>query len=304
LIKTLLQQKKPSIKQGLPVKNKTFVIEAFITLLLLSIAVGTRLNLGRANPFLYYESVRPPNDAKPPAISTLPLRNNTVYASNNLSLIYNVSIPESKYSITIYEIRYERDWKDSIACIYHRPMMSPGLWKTEYSYNLSLTEIPDGNRNITFIATATGGYAEGLTAYSFSLETRSVINFTVDTNLPCISSLSVENKTYATHEVPLNFTVNEPVSQISYVLDGQKNVTVNGNTTLTGLTDGLHNVTVYAKDLAGNVGASQTLTFTIAEEPPESFPTTLVAVASAVAVTAVAIGLLLYRKRRQEARQA
>jgi hypothetical protein len=84
---------------------------------------------------------------------------------------------------------------------------------------------------------------------------------------------------------------------VGYSLDGQDNVTVTGNTTITGLTSGLHNVTVCARDEFGNTGASGTIYFTIAKEP-EPFPTTLVATASAASVAIIGIGLLVYFRKR------
>ena len=51
----------------------------------------------------------------------------------------------------------------------------------------------------------------------------------------------------------------------------------------------------YAEDSAGNMGASETLFFTISESP-EPFPTTLV-VASVITVVVVGIGLLFYFKK-------
>jgi predicted phage tail protein len=109
-----------------------------------------------------------------------------------------------------------------------------------------------------------------------------------------------ENITYKAFDVQLNFTVNEPASQIAYSLDGQENVTVDGNTTLTGLSLGEYNVTVYAQDTVGNVGASETIYFNIAEKPePQPFPTTLIIVASIVLlVVVIGIGLLVYFKKR------
>jgi len=125
------------------------------------------------------------------------------------------------------------------------------------------------------------------------------VTFTIDTTAPNVSVASPENITYESFDVPLNFTVNELVSQIAYSLDGQENVTVAGNTTLTGLSPGEYNVTVYAQDLAGNVGASETIYFNIAEEPePESFPTTLV-IALVATVVFVGVGILLYFKKRK-----
>jgi len=110
--------------------------------------------------------------------------------------------------------------------------------------------------------------------------------------------LSPETKVYNRSEVSLNFTVDEPVSQVKYSLDGQNNLTVAGNTTLAELSAGVHNVTVYARDAVGNIGASKTIPFTVANEP-EPFPTTLV-IASAVTVATVGIGLLGYFKKRNQ----
>ena len=82
---------------------------------------------------------------------------------------------------------------------------------------------------------------------------------------------------------------------MGYSLDGQETATVTGNTTLTGLSWGLHNVTVYAKDLFENTGNSDTIWFSIAEP----FPTTLVAVASGASIAIIGIGLLIYFKKRK-----
>jgi len=124
------------------------------------------------------------------------------------------------------------------------------------------------------------------------------VQFTIDTTPPTISVLSIQNATYGATDVDLNFSVSEPVSQVTYSLDGQENVTVAGNTTLAGLSAGAHNVTVYAWDTAGNMGASPTVTFTVAV--PEPFPTALVATASGLSVAAVGLGLLMvYFKKRK-----
>ena len=85
----------------------------------------------------------------------------------------------------------------------------------------------------------------------------------LDTTPPTISIISPENKTYAVSDVPLTFTVNESTSWIGYSLDGQSNVTITGNTTLPGLSDGTYSLVVYAKDLIGNEGSSEMVYFTI-----------------------------------------
>jgi hypothetical protein len=54
--KTLLSQKQPSIKQGLPVRKKTFLTAGFISVLfLIVIAEACFVKFAQANPYLYHE---------------------------------------------------------------------------------------------------------------------------------------------------------------------------------------------------------------------------------------------------------
>ena len=119
---------------------------------------------------------------------------------------------------------------------------------------------------------------------------------------PAVNVVSPEqNMTYAAGDVSLTFTVDRSVAELSYSLNGGANVTVTGNTTLTGLTNGVHNVTVYAADSAGNVGASQTIHFTIApaQSDTEPFSPALVAAASGTAIAVVGACLLVYFKKHR-----
>ncbi len=131
--------------------------------------------------------------------------------------------------------------------------------------------------------------------HSFTLCTN--VTFRVDTVSPHGAITSPENKTYSTSNVTLTFNVNEPVSEITYCLDGQDNITIGGNTTLTVLSYGYHNVTIYATDEAGNTGVSETVYFTIAEPFPKSL---VIATSVSVAVVLVGVGLLLYGIKRKQ----
>jgi parallel beta-helix repeat protein len=111
---------------------------------------------------------------------------------------------------------------------------------------------------------------------------------------PRISILSPVNQAFNESGVSLVFTVNKPVNWMGYSLDGQDNVTVAGNATLSGLTNGVHNVTVYAKDTFGNVGASETVSFSV--EVP--FPATLV-IAPVAGVAVIGAVLAIYFKKRK-----
>ncbi|MCJ7560388.1 hypothetical protein MUO79_07190, partial [Candidatus Bathyarchaeota archaeon] len=118
---------------------------------------------------------------------------------------------------------------------------------------------------------------------------------------PAVHVVSPENKTYAVTSVPLTFTVNKPPVWLGYSLDGLDNVTVTGNTTIAGLTSGLHNVTVYAKDAFENTGTSETITFSIAKET-ETFPTTWIAIAAAT-IAIGSVSLAAYHTKRKNKKQ-
>ena len=118
--------------------------------------------------------------------------------------------------------------------------------------------------------------------------------FGYDTVPPEVQIGSPASQTYNESKVSLVFTVGEPVSWMGYSLDGQDNVTITGNTTIDGLTNGVHNVTVYAKDTFENVGASETFSFSV--EVP--FPITLV-VAPVASVAVVGVVLAIYFKKRK-----
>jgi hypothetical protein len=129
------------------------------------------------------------------------------------------------------------------------------------------------------------------------------INFTVVVPEPVI--VTPENMIYNESSVPLVFTVDTSAAAwIGYSLDGKERVTITGNTTLTGLSNGEHNITVYANDTLGNIYASHTVNFTVALPlVTKPFPTTTVAaVSGALAVVVLGIGLLVYFKKRNHAR--
>ena len=113
---------------------------------------------------------------------------------------------------------------------------------------------------------------------------------------PEIKSVSPENKTYNSSSVSLIFTVNKPVNWSGYSLNGENNVTIAGNTTLSELPNGAHNITVYATDQFGNTGASDTVYFNV--NVPEPFPIAPVA-AGITSAAVVGIGVLIYFKKRK-----
>ena len=272
-----------------------------ISVLLFSAVAGTQLaNLAAADPLIEerYESPpivsihSPANGAHADSVMlNFTVTKSEDWLSTPISFSYE---PGSGLSQKLVSVSFHIDGKFYGSVVPNSNLSSP------FNYSLYLTNLTDGSHTLVVRADSTGVVRNWISSTVYSVPIDSVfatVNFALDSTPPNVSFLSVE-KAYTTSEFPLNFTVNESVCKISYVLDGQENVSVSGNTTLANLTYGEHNVTVYATDNVGNIG-SETITFTIEEREPEPFPTTLVVLASVATIAVVGIGLLFYFKKRK-----
>ena len=288
------------------------IIIAVIISLLLANSVFVEVSLVQANPNPIAGIVPPDSDTYPPIISISSFENGTFLGTRNISMNVTVSIGESKTATSrlIKEVYYDSDWETN-STILKAPKYSTDLDyydqlgfihhvnDSSLQFNVAIVNISDGEHTVTFYATEVGAYP---LMEAFTIVNSASLHFTIDTIAPAISDLSVENATYKTSDIPLSFNVNENVTQTSYCLDNQGNVTFIGNTTLTGLTEGMHSLVVYAKDTAGNIGASETIDFSV--DVP--FPTTIVVVASGASIAIIASGVLVYwkkRKRNDESRK-
>jgi hypothetical protein len=275
-------------------KKTALTLTLILALLCSAVATLQHISLAIANPDMGL--YRP----DPPVLIVQSPRYNTTYYVNAVLLNLTAITPYPRIGLTkITEISYNFDGQVVT------------LWNLA-DYSLQPTQ-----QFTILLNTSTGPHTLQVNIHSestysaspkcsdsrdsiFPMEVSQTIPFTVVAGAfppPSVSIASPENKTYDTFEVPLNFTVNEAGSQITYSLDGQDNVTAVENITLTGLSYGEHDITVYATDIAGNIGASETITFTVAKEP-EPFPTAIVAVIVA-SVAVVGAGLLVYFKKRR-----
>jgi len=169
------------------------------------------------------------SDLVPPIISIISPENKT-YALADVPLVFTVSEATSWMGYSL-----------------------DGQANATVSGNTTLLGLFDGVHTITVYANdADGNIGHSNTVY-----------FVIDTVAPKIEIVSPENKTYATDSVSLSFEVDEETSWMGYSLDGQANKTITGDTTLPGLSDGMHSLVVYASDIAGNIGFSDTVYFTI-----------------------------------------
>jgi parallel beta-helix repeat protein len=153
---------------------------------------------------------------------------------------------------------------DIVIQSWQQPVSGPTVigWAT---YNV----IGTGNGNISIIKNSHFGKLE----WSKPPEELYRANFantlngsvTVSTTTPNITILSPTNNTsYYKINVSLNFTISNNASQISWIgysLNNTLNITIPGPVNLTGLANGWNNVTVFANDFTGIMGASNTTYF-------------------------------------------
>jgi hypothetical protein len=286
-------------------KIKALALTVILALLFSAVAGRQLVNLGTANPWMGTDWVSPADYTKPPTLTITYPQKNMVYNSNNVTLSFNAHVGGAERYVRLMQVYYKTDWEQNETYVYNNEGINipydPNAI-TEFSCNMNLTGIPEGKHYITVHAVEWGAYIDDLFVHMFSINGSSSVNFAIDVS-PSVSILSLVNKTYDLSDVPLHFTVNEPVSQIAYSLDGKENITISGNTTLTGLANGDHNVTVYATDETGNTGASQTIYFNIdVPEPPpyNTYLPILTTLAAVIIVAVVGVGLLVYFKKRNK----
>ena len=161
-------------------------------------------------------------------------------------------------------------------------------------YNLDGTNRSLTDQNVTLTQLSSGEHT--VTVYVFdeagNIGSSETICFTVDSP-PTVSLMFPENETYYRTEIGLNYAISESVSEITYCLDGQENVTIDGYAVLTELRNGRHTITVYATNENGNTGASETINFTV----KSTFPILFVVTVTAVIV--LTIILLIYLKKHK-----
>lgn len=230
---------------------------------------------------------------------------NTTYTSgNNLMLSFEFSgIFDT--SIYQYAVSYAVDGagKSSISELtYSLPEGDGPLTPNQCDATISLDPMPQGTHQIVVYATFTR--ISSNTNWPSIIYDNGTVIFTVNNGIPpAISNISIVNQTYLQSNLTLSFATDKAVSWSGYSLDGAQNVTVNANTNTTtlDLTDGPHYLTIYANDTLGNMGASQTVNFTV-EKPQTKVTGNTVsteAIAIPSAVVCLAIGILLYGRDRK-----
>jgi len=175
----------------------------------------------------------------------------------------------------------------------------------EKIYSTTLEGLTDGLHTLNVSVVGSSSYDKDpgptVKAEVATMNDSASVTFFVDSS-PKINVLSPCTQNYTSADVALNFILSKPVEHISYSLDGKDNATINGNITLNGLTSGVHSITVYACDAAGNMGASETVTFTVDADSEPFFESSLFPVIIGVIALGLSVGAvgIFYSKKHKK----
>jgi len=287
------------------------------------LAACWEVNLAMANPTMIPPMPEAPDLNEPKVIVELPERNRT-YNSNTVTYSISVEKPSSWFDYNpvhgmIMTVEYILD-EDLHVEIADEP---PYYEKEPFTYEGTLSGLSEGNHTLEVYVRSDSFYDPPdkprpqqwpwgkMPPQDYYLDTYSdKIYFTVDTTPPTVSILSLNNITNSLAQVALNFSVDESASSMTYCVDNGDNVTIAGNCTLTGLPDGGHSLTIYAWDIVGNVGVSETINFTVDKQPEspsqsKPYPAETIAVVSVAGAAVVAVGAAMrIKKPKREAEPA
>jgi len=171
---------------------------------------------------------------------------------------------------------------------------------------IELPALSNGSHYITVHVNGTyfgENYSGPYNETSFDSQT---VHFTVRSSIALLME-AIYNAT----EIPLDFIVDGADSQFAYSLDNQANVTIAGNTTLSGLTEGMHTIIVYTNDTVGDFNNFDTTTFTITKPlstnpnpPPALLTACSMLLIFSVSLAALIIVLLFLKKRKRIAKRS
>jgi len=215
----------------------------------------------------------------------------TVDTTSNPIVILNSPLNQTTYNSTQVPLVYISNSK--VLWSYYRLGAYGSSDLKNFDGNITLSNLSQGQHELNVYVT-TNISASNPTYRDIYQTIPHQIIFYVDTVAPKITDLSVNNTD--TSDLLLNYAVDENTSWTGYSLDNQANITINGDAVLRDLSNGVHNVTVYAKDSYGNIGVSETVSFTVG-----LFPLTVVVALIAIAaiVVVVVVAVILYKRRKK-----
>ncbi|MCW4030547.1 MAG: hypothetical protein NWE92_12990 [Candidatus Bathyarchaeota archaeon] len=280
-------------------------IVLLLFILLLFTACAAPILVGKANPTPDEKMIAPPSGVIIEFTVDSP-NGDVVYENGTINLCLKAALygPE-KVSQSIYRTTYKGDWmQNPKQCPVKSTSIMQPTWLTQIDFNI--TDIPFGEHVLEITSYGKGGYwlrgqftSQNKLWGEYTLAKNITVTFTTHAK-PIITFATPQNVTSASRSFPLNFSVDHMVSEITYCLDGQNTVLIAENTTLTGLANGQHNVTITAKDAYGYTGTSEPLIFNVeADALSPVMLYFLVALGVAVGSIIVAVGVLFFLRKQR-----
>ncbi len=150
------------------------------------------------------------------------------------------------YNTTSVDLNYSALDLNTITCSYSR---DGGSYNTLTDCNNdTITGLSQGYHNITLRVVDQAGNVN-----------QSFVEFNIDSITPGLTAVSPEQRNYTTQNIEFNVSINEPVNDCWYTLDGGPDQSMSeANSTYyyadDTLTDNVYNITYYCNDSANNLG--------------------------------------------------
>jgi hypothetical protein len=286
------------------VHPKKITVPALVLTLLFSALAGSLLlvNLAAADPM--YE-IPPPN------IRVASPVNDKTYNVSAIPLSF--TIPDLSYwgSFQVFQVQYSLDGV----------LRSVDGYVLSDPFSIALPALAEGSHYLRVQAKVSlVPSSNRVMPPDWDMAFSSEVRFVVDTKVPSVSFLSAQGAVYDGVEFLCNFTVSEWAAWLGYSLDGKSVVTVtdrvsstevfgtyNYRLALSGLSAGVHSLTVFAEDLGGSRVASEPFLFSLAQgttsdtdQTSTPFPIAWTAIAIIVSAALVSFGLVAYFLRRKK----
>jgi len=312
--------------------KKSFILVVTILFLVNSVLAEIQVELVDANPIPYPNT---PSTELPTLVVRSPKNYSDYYAEGTFKLDFLIIQPESwnlyykgfaingQYLLKVY--------LDGTRLLVERFPRS----STVTDYTATFSNLTDTEHVVHIVVVAMASYMRYYTRNGETISTNGsndtyitqTMHFQLESNSKTVSFqeypqvisrdpypnpptpipiiISPQNTNYTTANItqftlPLDFTINATASWVGYSLDNQSRITINGNITLSELSVGSHNITLFASGTFGNVCISNTTNFTIAEQvvaPNSGFQPILLALPIVVVVSVV--GVILFKRRKK-----
>jgi hypothetical protein len=251
--------------------KRTALSTAIVSGLIVSLVLGVQfIQLAGANGYIINKTYN-----GSPVITIESPSNNELVASNTVVVSFTLTrassnwVSELRTSCAVSGVKIIVDGE-----VYRSVDVNSEL-PVPFSFSLNLTDLQNGAhslqlnaycRGVSMLLVYPGIQNEQYTHYEALSD--AVSFFKVKELSQFLLIMPSGNNEYSSSDVPLDF-MSFNVSDFGYSLDGEEMVPIDGNTTLKGVSDGVHSIVLYGKNLNGSDFSSEPLSFGVDTGKPQ-----------------------------------